>query len=142
MAAIVWLVLGFVFAIAEAFSMTFVLIMFAAGAFAAAAAAALGAPPVLQAIVFGVVSALALVAARPALRGHLATGGGDQKMGVAALEGASALVLETVDTDRGLIKIEGETWTARSYDSTQTFEPGEHVHVIKIKGATALVWRD
>lgn len=39
-----WLVLGAVLAIAEVFTTTFVLIMFAAGAFAAAGAAALGFP--------------------------------------------------------------------------------------------------
>ena len=31
---------------------------------------------------------------------------------------------------------------ARSYDATQVFEPGERVQVIKVRGATALVWQD
>ncbi len=63
-------------------------------------------------------------------------------MGLAAIEGSSGLVLERIDVDHGMIKIEGELWTARPYDATETFEPGERVRVIEIKGATALVWRE
>lgn len=142
MASIIWLVLGVVLAVAEAFSMSFVLIMIAIGAFAAAGAAALGAPVLLQALVFAVVSALAVVAVRPVLRRHLTQTTGDAPpMGVAALEGSEAKVLERVDAEKGLIKIGGETWSARAFDATQSFEPDERVQIIKITGATALVWR-
>ena len=37
------------------------------------------------------------------------------------------------------MKIEGEVWTARSFDEDQTFDPGERVEVVEIRGATALV---
>jgi membrane protein implicated in regulation of membrane protease activity len=63
-------------------------------------------------------------------------------MGLEAIEGAEGLVLERVDVDRGLVKIGGEMWSARSYDATQVFEPGTRVRVIEVKGATALVWRE
>ncbi len=43
------------------------------------------------------------------------------------------------DEDTGCIKLDGETWTARSYDEDAVIEPGKHVHVIEIRGATALV---
>jgi membrane protein implicated in regulation of membrane protease activity len=141
-AAIIWLVLGVVLAVAEAFSLGFVLIMLAVGAFAAAASAALGAPVVLQAVVFAVVSGASVLAVRPAIRKHfdrLAVTA--EPMGVAALEGAEAVVLERVDDDHGLIKVSGETWTARPFDATESFEAGERVQIMKIKGATALVWR-
>lgn len=142
MAAIIWLVLGVVLAVAEAFSMGFVLIMLALGAFAAAGAAALGAPVELQAVVFAGVSAATVWAVRPAIRRHFGKLAiTSERMGVAALEGAEALVLERVDLDHGLIKVSGETWTARPFDATETFEAGERVHIMKIKGATALVWR-
>ena len=62
--------------------------------------------------------------------------------GVEALEGATAVVLEPVDADRGMVKIDGELWTARSYDATRTYAEGERVQVIKVRGATALVWQD
>jgi membrane protein implicated in regulation of membrane protease activity len=33
-------------------------------------------------------------------------------------------------------------WSARAYDATQVFEPGDRVRVIEVKGVTAMVWRD
>jgi membrane protein implicated in regulation of membrane protease activity len=118
--------------------------MFAAGAFAAAGAAALGAPVPVQALVFTVVSALSVAVVRPVIRRHglPVLESGEQAFGVEALEGATALVLEPVDTEHGLVKIDGELWSARAYDATQSFAPGERVQVIKIRGATALVWQD
>lgn len=52
------------------------------------------------------------------------------------------MVLEEVDAEHGLVKIDGEMWTARSFDGTESYQPGERVRVIKVRGATALVWRD
>ena len=137
-----WLVVGVALAVAEVFTTTFVLIMFAAGAFAAAAAAALGSPIWLQAVVFAAVSAAALAGLRPAIQRHVHRSGDGTPVGLAAIEGSPGLVLERVDADHGLIKIEGEMWSARPYDATQVIEPGERVRVIEIKGATALVWRE
>lgn len=139
-----WIVLGVVLAIAEIFTATLFLIMFGVGAFAAAGAAALGAPLPIQAVVFAAVSALTVVAVRPVVEKHRqsATESGGQSFGVEALEGADALVLEQVDAGQGLIKIGGELWSARSYDATQVFTPGQRVRVIQVRGATALVWQD
>ena len=33
----------------------------------------------------------------------------------------------------------GREWTARSYDEDAVIEPGKRVHVMEIRGATALV---
>lgn len=140
-----WIVLGVVLAVAEIFTTTLFLIMFAAGAFAAAAAAGLGASVTVQAAVFAAVSVLSVVAVRPVIRRHHeaeAAGGGETSFGVAAIEGSEALVLEQVDSDHGMVKIDGEVWTARSFDGTEVYEPGDHVRVIKVRGATALVWRE
>jgi membrane protein implicated in regulation of membrane protease activity len=139
-----WVVLGVILAVAEMFTATLVLIMLAAGAFAAAIAAALGAPVAVQAVVFAVVSALSLVAVRPVITQHRrpAIETGATPFGVEAIEGAAGLVLEDVDAEHGLVKIEGELWTARAYDATQTIPKGERVRVVEVKGATAMVWRD
>jgi membrane protein implicated in regulation of membrane protease activity len=142
--AALWIVLGVVFAIAEMFSLTFVLIMLSGGAFAAAIAAALGASVPVQAAVFAIVSALALFAVRPVIHRHRlsALESGDEAFGLEAIEGSTGTVLELVDSGQGLVKIDGELWTARSYDATQVIEPGQRVRVIEVKGATAMVWRD
>lgn len=142
--ALLWVVLGVVLVIAEAFTATFVLIMLAAGAFAAAVAAAVGAPVVLQAAVFAVVSALTIWLLRPVIRRHAlpTVADPDAMDGTKVLEGAAGEVLEQVTTDHGLIRVEGEMWTARSYDATQVIEQGERIRVIEVRGTTAMVWRD
>ena len=144
MEAVLWLVLAIALAIGEAFTATFLIIFFAAGALAAAGAAALGAPILLQAIVFAVVSALSVGAVRPIIMRHQqsALESGDTPFGIEAIEGSPATVIEEVDTDRGLVKIDGELWTARAFDHTEKYLPGQRVRVIKVKGATAIVWRD
>ena len=144
MEAVLWVVLAVALAIAEAFTATLLVIMFAAGALAAAGVAALGAPLLLQVIVFAVVSALSVGAVRPIIIKHARTAleSGETPFGVEAIEGSHALVLEEVDADRGMIKIDGEMWQARSFDGTEKYLPGERVRVIKLRGATAIVWRD
>ena len=144
MEAVLWIVLAIALAIGEAFTATFLIIFFAVGALAAAGAAALGAPVLLQAIVFAVVSGLSVTAIRPIIVRHQqsALESGDMPFGVEAIEGSPATVIEEVDTDRGLVKIDGELWTARAFDHTEKYLPGQRVRVIKVKGATAIVWRD
>jgi len=141
MDVLLWLIAGVVLAVAELFTASFFLVMFAAGAFAAAAAAGLGAPVAIQGVVFIVVSLLTTLAVRPALRRWAGRGEGEA-IPVGEIAGHEAVVLERVDADQGVIKIDGELWQARAIDADQVMEPGERVRVIDIKGVTALVWRD
>lgn len=126
------------------FTATLFLLMISVGALAAGAAAALGAPAIVQAIVFAAVSGLTVFAVRPVIQRHRlsALETNSALIGLEAMEGSSALVLEQVDADQGVVKIDGETWRARAYDAHQVFAPGERVRVIEVKGATAMVWRD
>jgi membrane protein implicated in regulation of membrane protease activity len=139
-----WVVLAVALAIAEAFTATLFVAMFGAGALAAAAAAGLGAPLLLQVIVFAIVSGLSVAAIRPIIMRHArsAAESGETPFGVEAIEGSHGLVLEEVDADQGMIKIDGEMWQARSFDGTEKYLPGERVRVVKVRGATAIVWRD
>jgi membrane protein implicated in regulation of membrane protease activity len=137
-----WIALAVVLAAAEIFTSTFVLLMLAVGALAAAAVAGLDGPVVLQGLTFAVVSVLALYGVRPMLSGFLHRSAESAPMGLAAIEGSDGLVLERVDLDHGLIKIDGEMWSARPFDVTQTFDEGERVRVIEVRGATALVWKE
>jgi len=140
--AVFWIVLAVVLGAAELFTGTFVLVMLATGALAATVPAALGLPGWVQALVFAVVSVLALVGVRPAIQRHLHRSGESAPMGLDAIEGSAGLVLEKIDLDHGLVKIDGELWSARPYDATQTFDTGERVRVIEVRGATALVWKE
>ena len=60
---------------------------------------------------------------------------------LAALVGRPAIVLERIANDEGVgcVRIDGEVWTARSFDEAEVFDPGERVEVVEIRGATALV---
>ena len=127
---------------AELFTGTFVLVMLAIGALVATVPAALGAPVWLQALAFSLVSVLALVGVRPAIQRRLYNEAESVPMGLEAIEGSDGLVLEKVDLDHGLVKIDGELWSARPYDASQTFDTGDHVRVIEVRGATALVWKE
>jgi membrane protein implicated in regulation of membrane protease activity len=115
--------------------------MFGVGALAAALVSLAGAPGWLAGLVFAAVSAFALWLVRPWINKRLHRGG-DQKMGVETIEGANASVIERVDRDHGMVKIEGELWRARPYDSEMIYEPGERVRILRVDGATAVVGRD
>jgi membrane protein implicated in regulation of membrane protease activity len=142
--AILWIVLGIALAIAEAFTATLLIIFFAVGALAAAGVAALGGNLLLQVVTFAIVSGLSVAALRPIIMKHAKSAfeTGDMPFGVEAIEGGHGLVLEEVDADRGMIKIDGEMWQARSFDGHEKYLPGERVRVIKVIGATAIVWRE
>jgi membrane protein implicated in regulation of membrane protease activity len=98
-----------------------------------------GAGAVVQLIVFigGAVASVAFI--RPIAKAHLRVPSA-LRTGTAALTGAKALVLQRVDSDGGRVRIGGEEWSARAYMEGQVFEPGSRVEVVKIEGATALVY--
>jgi membrane protein implicated in regulation of membrane protease activity len=62
------------------------------------------------------------------------------RTGTAALEGTKAVVVRRVDANGGRVRIGGEEWSARAYMEDQVLEPGTRVEVVKIEGATALVY--
>jgi membrane protein implicated in regulation of membrane protease activity len=111
----------------------------AVAAVTAALAAVFGAAVWLQLVVFGAGAAASLAILRPIAKAHLHLPPA-LRTGTAALEGAHATVLERVDADCGLVRIGGETWTARPYSPGEVFEAGVQVEVAKIEGATALVY--
>lgn len=140
---LLWLLLAVGLVVGELFTGTFVFLMLAAGAAAAALAGVVGANLAGQALVFTIVSIVAMIGVRPYVRKRLHRQAElAAPMGLEAIEGSSGLVLEKVDQDAGLIKIGGEMWSARSYDASQVIEPGERVRVIEVKGAVAMVWRE
>jgi membrane protein implicated in regulation of membrane protease activity len=139
---VLWLIVGVLLALAELATGDFVLLMLAGGGFAAALVGAIGGPIVVQLLAFAVVSGLGLATVRPAIKRRLHQSAEPTPMGIEALEGTQATVVETVRGDRGMVKIGGELWTARPYDATQVIEAGEQVRVVEVRGATALVWKE
>ena len=138
---VIWLVAGVLLAIAELFTLDFVLIMLGAGALAAAVTA-LVLPLPIQLVVFGGVSALGVLAVRPAIKRWLHRRGEPATFDNESVEGSEATVIEQVRDGQGMVKIGGELWQARPYDATQVIDAGQVVRVVEVKGATALVWRE
>lgn len=141
-AALIWLVSALGLAGAEALTGDMFLLMLSGGALAAAGSSWLLDWPIwADGAVFLVVSILLLVLVRPALKRRLSSGKGMLDP-VEALEGKSALVLDRVGRHEGQVKLDGEVWTARPLNDDDVYEPGDHVTVMHIDGATAVVWRD
>jgi len=135
----IWLIVAVVLAVGEIATLGFFLAPFAGGALVAALLAAFDAGTTVEAAAFLVVSLVLLAALRPLARSHQK--GRALKMGTAALVGQTAMVIERIANDEGVgcVKLDGEIWTARAYDDDAIIEPGTKVHVLEIRGATALV---
>ena len=105
----------------------------------AAAVAAAGAGVGVELVVFIVAAITSLAFLRPIARRHLHM---PQRLrtGTSALVGAKGVALDRIDAHGGRVKIGGETWTARAFDENQIIEPGARVDIVKIEGATALVY--
>ena len=141
MPAWIWLVAALGLAGAEALTGDLFLLMLSGGALAAAGTGFLMDWPIwADGVVFLVVSLLLLVLVRPAVRRRMESGQGLAEP-VKALEGKAALVLAQVSRHDGQVKLDGEVWTARSFNDDDVFEPGDHVTVMHIDGATAVVYR-
>ncbi len=136
---VLWTLIAVALAIGEIATVGFFLGPIAVAAIAAAFVAALGGGAVIQLIVFILGSIASLAVLRPIAVRHVRMPA-RLRTGTAALVGTRALVLERVDVHGGRVKIGGEIWTARAYDEDQVMEPGARVEVVKIEGATALVY--
>jgi len=117
-------------------------LLFASLAFSALLAAganALGFNVVIQGIVFGLGAIGSLMFLRPIALRHLKKKPADHATNIEALIGAPAMTLSAITEHDGLVKLSGETWSARS--NTGEIEVGSQVEVVAIEGATAVVKR-
>ena len=137
---LLWLILAVVFGVGEILTLGFFLAPFAGGAATAAVASAAGVPFVGSLAIFLVVSIVLLTTLRRVARLHTRMPP-RIRTGTAALVGKPAMVVERIANDEGVgvVRIEGEVWTARAYMDDETYEAGARVQVVEIRGATALV---
>jgi len=137
---IVWLGAACVLGIGEMHQGGFYLAPFAIGAALAAAVSLLGVGVLLSTLLFLAASGVVFGALRPVARRHRRLPP-SIRTGAAALVGRPAIVIERIANGEGVgcVKIDGEVWTARSYDEDEIIDAGERVEVVEIRGATALV---
>ncbi len=136
-----WAAAAVLLAVAELLSLDLTLLMLAGGALAGAVTAALTASLALSVAVAAVVSLALLSLVRPGVVGRLHSGP-ELTTGHAALVGKTGVVVAPVSDLEGRVQLQGELWTARSYDPDATIPTGTKVRVFEIDGATAVVLPD
>jgi membrane protein implicated in regulation of membrane protease activity len=138
---VIWLIGACVLGVGEMHQGGFYLAPFALAALLAAIVSLAGTGTGVAAIVFVAASAVVFLTIRPVARRHRHLPP-SIRTGAAALVGKPAIVLERIANEEGVgcVRIDGgEVWTARSFDDHEVIDAGERVHVVEIRGATALV---
>ena len=137
---LIWAIVAIALAVGEIVTPgLFILGPVAVAAVAAGGIALAGVGAALQLIVFIAGSLASLLFLRPVAKRHIHMPAA-LRTGTAALEGSRAVVLQRVDAHGGRVRIGGEEWSARAFMDDGVYEPGERVEVVKIEGATALVY--
>lgn len=134
-----WLAASGVLLVIEVLTVDLLFASLAFSALLAAGASAFGFNGIVQGVVFGVGAAGSLMFLRPIALRHLKKKPADHATNVEALIGAPAVTLSALTELEGLVKLSGETWSARS--NKGEIESGARVEVVAIEGATAVVKR-
>ena len=134
-----WFAAAGVLLVVEMLTVDLLFASLAFSALLAAGANALGYGVAIQGVVFGVGAVSSLMFLRPIALRHLKKKPADHATNIEALIGAPALTLSIVSENEGLVKLSGETWSARS--NKGEIESGARVEVVAIEGATAVVKR-
>lgn len=136
--ALVWLIIAFILAVIEAFSLGLTTIWFAGGAVVAVVAALLGASVPLQVVIFVVVSILLLVLTRPWAMKHFKSK--LESTNIDAVIGKEAMVTKDIKPfSAGEAKLNGLTWVALATDKTITISAGTVAKVDAVEGVKLIV---
>lgn len=135
---IVWLILVLVLAGVEMLTLDFLFLMMSLAALVAGAVSLLTGSFPLQVLTFAVVSVLLIFLLRPLALRRLNRSTPTTRSNAERLVGLACTVLEPVGEHTGLVRLEGDTWTARTLDGA-TLETGSRAYVHRIDGATAVV---
>lgn len=144
LAWIIWLVLGVGLIIAEVFTLGFFLLWFGVGALAAALAGMLGAPLILQFLVFAIVSIALTAMSRTIFAKYLSPSDENTiKMGVDSLPGqiGTVTLASRGALNEAAVKVYGSTWTAFPTEGENELTEGEKVEVVSVKGSSIFVRR-
>lgn len=135
----VWLALIAAFIIVEAATAQLVTVWFAAGSVAALITYFITDSIPVQLAVFVIVSAIALAVTRPLVR--KITASKKQPTNADMYIGSEGVVTEDICNleAKGLVKVKGSLWTARTENDGDTIEAGAHVTVKRIEGVKLIV---
>ena len=135
-----WVSLALLLAVAEVVSLDLILIMLAVGALAGAGTAAI-APGLwwLQILVAAGVSAGMLIFLRPSVLAKVRSMPG-YRSSTDKMVGSTGFATSQIDRGSGEIKVDGQTWSARTYASDVIIDQGTEIEVYEIDGAIAVVY--
>jgi membrane protein implicated in regulation of membrane protease activity len=136
---LIWMVIAVVMCVAEIFTLTAALGVLGAAAVVPALLAALGLPLPVQLVMFAAAAAAGVVLVRPVALRHMRQPQ-LERFGVDALVGKRAFVVREVTDRDGLVRIDGDDWTARTFDDSTVIPVGAAVDVMRISGTTAFVY--
>jgi membrane protein implicated in regulation of membrane protease activity len=136
---IAWLAAAALLGVAEYFTLTLAFGLLAAAALVAAVVAGIGGGLFVQVLAFAITGGLGLLLVRPMAKRHM-THPPLVREGSYALPGKRAVVIEEVTGTSGLIKLNGEVWSAHALDEDLVIAAGQQVDVMEIEGATAIVY--
>lgn len=138
MYAIYWIGAVILFLIVEIMTLGLTSIWFAGGALLAALAAFIGAPILVQLLVFAAASCLLFTLTRPIAQKYL--NNKVQKTNVEAVPGQHGMVKQSIDNlqEKGIVRVQGLDWSARSVDG-KTIPEGTEVVICRIEGVKAIV---
>lgn len=134
-----WVILLVGFVIGELVTVSLTSIWFAAGSLIAAA---IGLNPVVQIIVFLLVSLCMLAATRPWANKYINSR--TQSTNADRIIGESIRIAERVSNldQTGMAVVHGQEWTVRTRDDNVTIEAGELARVLEISGVKLIVEKE
>lgn len=133
-----WLTAVIVLAAIEMLTLDFLFLMMSAAALLAFGLSWVTGNFVLQVVAFALASVLLIFLVRPVALRRLNRSAPDTASNAARLIGLPCRVLDPVTATSGLVRLEGETWSARSVTG-EPLPAGTDVFVHGIEGATVLV---
>lgn len=132
-----WILLLVVFSIVEALTLGLTSLWFAMAAAVAMVAAMLGAPFILQVIIFVVASVFFLIITKPLAKNFLKIGG--ERTNADSLIGEKGIVVGKIEEfSTGQVKVKGQIWSALSENSDPIFI-NEQVVIKSIEGVKLIV---
>ena len=138
MEAVMWLVIFLVLLIIEIMTLGLTTIWFAFGAIGAFIASLFNAGIVIEVIIFLIISIITLLITRPIAVKYFSK---DKiKTNVEGIIGKNAVITEAIvdGNSNGKAKLNGEIWTARSYDGSY-IQIDETVEIMAVEGVKLIV---
>lgn len=134
-----WLILCGLFIIIELCTVSFLAFFPAIGAFLASIAAYLNFNPNFQIIIFLVTSILLIIFMKPIMNKAIKTP--TKKTNVNRIISKKGIVTETINKfdGTGIVKIDGELWSALAENEEEIIEKDTKIEVLKIKGVKVIV---